>query len=597
MKVKIYMIILLLSLISFGCKRELVESVLMPKATKFPVIPYGDYTNVRMDVSPEVAQDGVVFGGFGKRFKFKGEWFVLADSMYNYNEASKSVSKVASNLILRIDDDKKITIYAKNLPYMENRMVGHDKDYHDDFMNNAWYNLKMHNLVIEGDRIYHEWNYLNYSEYKANNKTGTASGNIAGIKADNLYAEWLDTLSVRTSGRGITYTTDLVNWTTETNYKVSTEPIRFPQPSLNINNRPTDKNFNSSTGLKGARVVYFKDYLYILGGYTEISGDGLKKGDKTSVEITRHKYHRIKKGLDTQNPNNWEVLNAPAPLRRAWMWTRVSEEKIFVNDGFKVYADIDLKLTTKNEDRYNQHYDRAFINNIYSTTDGINWNPDSLENYQRASWMDDENYDMNSGPPVKPLFAKRDPTYTPLEPDYTELGGLKYMIVQNQMSISEKKITEMAKRYETDFKLDAEDMKYLALYRLAINNGSGIQAVDVVNPYPSSMLWLSGSQYIFNLNNKIVRLVDYSYSGRPLTFDSEAKQLTESMKYWSKIIDAGGLTNDYQMYSKEEACYYYLYAKAWYDTYDYYNTNAKYYMPSKAITHYSIDFKYDSSGK
>ncbi len=157
-------LLFMISFIVFGCKKELVESILKPKPTKFPENPYGDYTNARMDVNPQIAPDGVVFGGFGKRFKFKGQWFVLADSMYDYNDSSKTVSKIASNLILKIEDDKKITIYAKNLPYIENRMVGDYKDWHDDFMNNAWHNLKLHNLVIEEDRIYHEWNYLNYSE-------------------------------------------------------------------------------------------------------------------------------------------------------------------------------------------------------------------------------------------------------------------------------------------------------------------------------------------------------------------------------------------------------------------------------------------------
>lgn len=593
MKAKIYLIILYLLFIVLSCKRELVESILKPNATEFPENPYGDYTNARIDFSPEVAPDGVVFGGFGKRFKFKGQWFVLADYMYNYDASSKTVGKVmASNLILRIEDDKKITIYGKNLPYIKNRMVGTSKDYHDDFMNNAWHNLKMNNLVIEGDRIYHEWNYLNYSEYKMNHSTGKASGKIAGKSSDEFYAEWLSSLSARTSGRGITYTTDLLNWTTETNYRVYSTPISFPSPSLNINRKPSDKNFNSSTGLKGARVVFFKGYLYVLGGYTEISGDGLKVGDKKSVEITRDKYHRIALGKDYSNPDNWEVLSAPEPVRRAWMWTRIGGDKLYINNGFKVYADVDLRIATKDEDRYNQHYENAFVNSVYSTTDGINWHSDSLENYRRASLMDSEDFDENIGPPATPIFPKKNPTYTPLEPDYAEIGGSQYMIVLNDITIPEYKIRDMASRYETDFKLGAEDMKYLAMYRLAVNNGNTVQAVDVLNPAPASMLWLSGSQYIFNLNNKLVRLVDYSYSGRPLTYTSEAEKMLEHMRYWANIINAGGLTNDYQMYSKEEACYYYLYAKVSYDMYTYYNTNAQYYMPSKAITHYSIDFKY-----
>jgi len=163
--------ILLLSvsifIIIFGCKKSFVESIFKPESRIKP--PWlNDYTNVRIEVNPEVAPDGTVFGGFTKRFKFKDQWYVLADYMYSYDTEKKIATQTGSNVVLRIDDDKTITIYGKNLPFNQNRMVQEYEDYHDDYMNNAWYNLKINSLTIDEDKIYHEWNWLNYWKYRTN---------------------------------------------------------------------------------------------------------------------------------------------------------------------------------------------------------------------------------------------------------------------------------------------------------------------------------------------------------------------------------------------------------------------------------------------
>ncbi len=129
-----------------------------------------------MDVHPEVAPDNMVFGGLGKRFQFNGKWFVLADSMFIYDTYSKTLTKTASNLVLRIDDERTITVYGKNLPYINNRYPYINKDNHDDYMNNAWYNLTKSDLVIENDRIYNEDYWLNYYEYKVNYSERTVDG-------------------------------------------------------------------------------------------------------------------------------------------------------------------------------------------------------------------------------------------------------------------------------------------------------------------------------------------------------------------------------------------------------------------------------------
>jgi len=593
--------ILLLSvsifIIIFGCKKSFVESIFKPESRIKP--PWlNDYTNVRIEVNPEVAPDGTVFGGFTKRFKFKDQWYVLADYMYSYDTEKKIATQTGSNVVLRIDDDKTITIYGKNLPFNQNRMVQEYEDYHDDYMNNAWYNLKINSLTIDEDKIYHEWNWLNYWKYRTNMAKGTAGGKIDvnGVKYDleGLNAEWLTSLHLRRSGRGITYTKDLLNWTTETNYGVYYDDyIKFPQPSLDIA-RKDDRNFNGSTGLKGGKTVYFKGYLYVLGGYTELSENGLKVGYENTADITGTKYYRIAAGKDYQDANNWEVLNAPEDIRKAWPWIRVDGDKLYMNYGFKVYADVDLRVAVKNEDRYKQRYSDPFVNTVFSTRDGISWSPDTVYNYERASHIDYDYYDIYIGPPTDPLFPKKNPVETPYENDYAEYNGKYFYIAQSDIKIPEDRIKEMAKRGDTNFSLQNEDMKYISLDQLLVSDDAkkpNFTSVSVINPLPASMVWLRGSSFLFNLNNKLVRLVDYAYTDSPVTYDKEVRDVANIMEYWKGILNDinNGKSSSY---SKEEACYQYLYFKAYYDAYSYYNTNASYYMPDEAITHYSIDFRY-----
>lgn len=116
---KIFFIFLLTGVV-FSCidKKSLLESVDIPTATEIPVIPNEiDHQYVRVELDEVVSKDNKVFGGFRKRFRFKGSWYVLADYMYNYNSSSKSFSIDARNIILKIDDEKNMSVYAKNIPF------------------------------------------------------------------------------------------------------------------------------------------------------------------------------------------------------------------------------------------------------------------------------------------------------------------------------------------------------------------------------------------------------------------------------------------------------------------------------------------------
>lgn len=419
---------ILFLIVNFGCKRKLVESVLKPKGTTFPKQNYTDYTNVRVNVNPEVAPNNMVFGGFSKRFQFKGQWFVLADSMFRYDTSSKSLTKTASNLVLRIDDERTITVYGKNLPYINNRYPRINKDDHDDYMNNAWYNLTKADLVIENDRIYNEDYWLNYYEYKVNySERRVDGGELSKLHKDfkTIDCKWPGSLGLFQSGRGITYTTDLLNWTTETNYRVSSIPIHFYEPTFDNsrNGTPPINNFNGRNGVKGERIVYFKGYLYVLGGFT-MGRDKIEVNFKKDItyNLTNPKYYRIKKGLDTRNPNNWEVIDIPPQLRRAWMGVALDNEKLYINDGYEA------KLTTipsKMEGKF--EYPHSYTGSVWSTSDGVNWSVDSLNNWNNARIVSSKG-DMNMGPEVQPIYDKKNTIPTPQERTSAKIGGKYYYI-------------------------------------------------------------------------------------------------------------------------------------------------------------------------
>ena len=106
MKKKVYFILPLLILIIvliMSCRKiNILGPNNIPPPTAFPNIydekpeipDYPDPTPVPdppdeveekpIEVKPEVVQNGTVFGGYGRRFKFKNDWYVLATNEYEY---------------------------------------------------------------------------------------------------------------------------------------------------------------------------------------------------------------------------------------------------------------------------------------------------------------------------------------------------------------------------------------------------------------------------------------------------------------------------------------------------------------------------------
>ncbi len=400
------------------------------------------------------------------------------------------------------------------------------------------------------------------------------------------------------SGRGITYTTDLLNWTTETNYRISSVPIHFYEPTFNNsrNGTPPINNFNGRNGINGEKIVYFKDYLYVLGGYT-IGRDKVEidfKKERT-YNLTNPKYYRIKKGLDARDPNNWEVIDIPDQLRRIWLWVALGNGKLYINDGYEA------KLTTipsKMEGKF--EYPHSYVGNVWSTSDGINWVADNLDNWKNARVVSSKG-DMSMGPEVQPIYTKKNIIPTPQEKISAKFGG-KYYYIRKKDSyymIPWENIEKSLNSGNMNYTLTEEDIKNINMYQLIVSdkdpsiaNESDEHYINVISPNFTSLLWLSGSHYIFNINDKLIRLVDYGDGkiSEPPKYDTE-KELKDS-KLWYERGNSGGYTNGGEQYTANDCYYKGMIYKAWYDIYTYYNTNAKYYMPDKAVTHYSIDFKH-----
>ena len=152
---KLYLILLLLILIivmmiSFK-KINILGPNNIPPPTDFRLPE--DAIPGHIDVNPMPAKDGEVFGGFQRKFKYQGKWYVLADYMYDYDPKSKILNRKAEDIILQIDNSGNIVVYDK------------DSKGYDDL-------LRMN--VIEEDRVLYEDYYYGKYSYSSSSFTNSA---------------------------------------------------------------------------------------------------------------------------------------------------------------------------------------------------------------------------------------------------------------------------------------------------------------------------------------------------------------------------------------------------------------------------------------
>lgn len=214
-------------LFSISCKKvNILSPTHIPPETQFKV-----YTNIfpsQLDINPQPAKDGEVFGGFRKKFIYKGEWYVLADYKYIYDKASKTLRENARNVILKIENGGKIVIYNENTG------------------SQAWSYLVNYMNVIESDKvIYEPYNY--YSKF---------SYNLKGVRLPHgFYDGGTFYYDNRITVDNIFYSSkNLITWVTNG----SAESFYHKLPDIKNN------NWQGEWGMSYFTVIMFKNYVYVI---------------------------------------------------------------------------------------------------------------------------------------------------------------------------------------------------------------------------------------------------------------------------------------------------------------------------------------------
>ncbi|WP_455145857.1 hypothetical protein [Brachyspira pilosicoli] len=522
-----------------------------------------------IDVNPVPAKYGEVFGGFSKKFKYKDKWYILADYMYDYDPERKKLNKTDKNIILEIDDNANINVYAKNVDY--------------DIFDRLKYNIS----VIENDRVIYEPS--SYGKYSISNISPSSGKIIHSIVYDNIY-----------------YTSsDLINWQTNG----SDNNIRYKMPYPNPFN--FDESFQGGYGTYVSRFFQFKDYIYLIGlveTFYEQNPSGTRPIESGSFTISKDYYYRIHKSKDTSVGANWEKIdNTPWGARSTKFVigdfdVKIDKDKIYFSKGYREYYEYspsDNKWAVKYESfRYDSR--------IWSSTDGVNWN---LEYDEYAFYKATNVYDSDFKGLDRYLQNR---IRTPEEPNWVKLDNGIYYKSDNTYSSQElngkiyyyptvpyAEIDAAYNRGEEYFTVSQKHLKgagknQFFAAREKTNEADSWKLITPIDYTDDLMVWQSGGEKVLlNINNKVIQFIDYyqielmiksppieSYSTLVNYFRDCEKKYREG--FYDPVLG-------YFVTSIREAMYY----GAKTDMTEAFMKNYKeYIMPDESLTHYTVEFKY-----
>ena len=556
--------LLILISLMVSCKKfNILGPNTIPPPTDFTVPDNTIPSHV--DVRPETAPDNAVFGTYIKRFVYKGKWYILARNMYNYDAVNKTLTKTATNIVLSMDSDNKIVVYAKNLP--ETSSSSRPQIFN---------HLKRANIIDDSEIWYEEApDYFNFY-----------SINFIYVPGRQSY-----TYQYSITSNNLSYhSSDLLNWTTKGSR--DNFVMKFPISDKVGQNGltafyPQIINYKIGNYIN----VYFKGKLYILGGARYL-GYGTGRAANTT------QYKVIDYGaLNSDDPENYQYYNYPWNENASDIEeVRRDENKLYVKRYG--YFSWNFIRTENGVDIYELNRNKT-SDDVYSTSDGISWvKENNLDAYNKADickfphvnyYMDNNYY----GPPITPH-----PT-TPSEPNWTKVGNIYYRIVKTDYPYAPyDEIKAAANRGETQFTITDEHIKNAGLNSFMMSEvhpddakGDDWKLITPNNYTEQSFVWQGSESYLFNFNDKIVRLVDYD----DLTVrKDDYNGLLNEAKDWRKRGDAGGYTSDYgTVYDKEECYFRAMYGEARaYMIKKISGFDGKYYYPDEAVTHYVVEFRY-----
>ena len=586
MKKKVYFILPLLILIIvliMSCRKiNILGPNNIPPPTAFPNIydekpeipDYPDPTPVPdppdeveekpIEVKPEVVQNGTVFGGYGRRFKFKNE--------YEYNPETKTLRQLNKGAVLRIEKDgKTITkIHSINSGDLE--------------QTEYWTNLNSKKLIIEANRVLipskteQEFSYNTYEKEFEKLNFAEVSALYSYVQLGYFGSHTMYFYKRKSDG--------LINWSDSAN--IENKTYNIPEPNAD---NPTIQ------GRYGMHILDFTSLFYIKGKlfltYSKSFLDDHILGYRDPKEPNNYSsdskdYYLVDITKDVSDNNNWVKYELPFPEKRRVFDIKYDEnklDKVYVYGGSSGhYEYIDTYLT--NTKQWIYIADKSFTekDGIWSTEDGINWKKENNVDTSKLKYY--TSFTGKSG--IVGGYEFEDGT--PFEPSYTELNGKYYRTFNSTYPMPPiKEIMETVDRFETNFTVTEEHIKKSGYYQLQVSSvpPDKAQESDWVNVVPnnelaSSIGWESGGADLFTFNNKIVRLVDYDRQFKLNTQYETALNL--SQKYYA-LIDTSMTMEDYKKYD-----YYFLYYKAMADMLKIIkDKGSDYFRPDEAVTHYTFE--------
>ena len=593
---KMYFLLLLLILIVvliMSCKKiNLLSPTYIPPPTEFPnieddkpVIPdypnptplptppeEGDIEEKPIEVKPEVVQNGTVFGGYGRRFKFKNDWYVLATNEYQYDPNTKTLNPAGKGAVLRIEND------GSTITKIHSLSSGSDLE-----QTEYWTNLNSKKLIIEANKVLipskAEQSFTWNDPYKK------AFEKLNFISISSRYPYW--DFGCFTSFSMYFYKREsdsLINWAYSAN--IENKTYNIPQPNAD---NPTIQGRYGMDTLNRAFLFYIKGKLFITGQKSPLDDHilGYRDPKEPNYSDDSKDYYLVDITKDVSDNNNWVKYELPFPEKRQQFNILYDENKL---DKVYVYGGISSHWEYTDSYRTNTKQWSFFADKMFTQKDGI-WSTEDGINWKKENNVDTSNLTLYTSFTGKfgIVGGYEFEDGTPFEPSYTELNGKYYRTFNSTYPMPPiKEIMETVDRFETNFTVTEEHIKKSGYYQLQVSSvpPDKAQESDWVNVVPnnqttSAIGWESGGADLFTFNSKIVRLVDYDRQFKLNTQYETALNLAE--KYYNLLLNS--TMSDFKKYD-----YYFLYYKAMADMLKIIkDKGSDYFRPDEAVTHYTFE--------
>lgn len=552
----------------FACKKvNLLAPTYIPEETKFRVPANNQTIPSKIDVNPQPAKNGEVFGGFIRKFQYKGEWYVLATNKYYYDATNKILTEKGKQFLLKFNKNGNLSVLNSGKP----------------INNNIWNHLTNFN-IIETNQVWYE----DTTTYR----WGTYYVESSSVNGNGIYdgkGSFQKTMLLR--NLPYYHSPDLLNWGTKN--KGDREVMHFPQ----------DTNWQRAGFIAGHgwdmgfyKNIYFKGKLYVFDGGKARNFDGTFDGN-----LNFSQFRVIDWNANGQDMNNWSSINYPWDDggQESAVDIFVSSDKLYIKRiGNYIY-----KKTLSSEGAFIDIYseDRKLI---YSTTGNpYTWQKEGgiPNNATNLKFRSSGNYKKYISPAYGPTITQHATTPEPPDWVFDKDNNRYYKAATNYSDIlfngkhyslpipPVNEIKKAADSGKTNFVITEEHIE---------NSGKNQFMVSLVNPDNAkesdwklitpleytgySMIWqIGGGNTLFNINGKTIQLLDYCEMQNFLNYNNSA---------YNPIINE--LRRKAKTERSKSQYYNAMYYEAQADILEAILKNGGYIEPSESITHYEIEFRY-----